>query len=347
MAKSSGYITYRDIASGRKPDGTLDTAVVEMLAQENPFLQDIPWRQCGKGREDVTTIRTGMPKATYRAFYEGIVPSKGTKKQVTNTCATVSTALEFDMRLYKAAKDKEAFLADEQRSHMEVMGQALANLIWYGRTKDDPRGINGLFATYSEYAPEGSTDDSEAAFYVINGGHSTVSQSGSKLRSVSIVGWGEKSIHGLYPEGGKMGLDVGQLKEQYVDVTNVDGAAAKLLMGIQEMNQDAGLAIRDFRCGGRICNIDLSRAFDSSGVPDYTEKLRRLLCRVKSNGVTLRMYMCRMMFEVLSVQFARKTQENAVKYADLEQKFDGSLLGVPVSFNDSLNVDEDAVSQAS
>lgn len=341
MADNSRYITLRDVNSGRKPDGSMDTDIVEIMAQENPVLQDIPWRECSKGREDFTTIRTGMPKATLRMFYEGVVGSKSTKKQVANTCCTVSTALEVDMRLYKQTRDKEAFLSDEQRTHSDVVGQGVARLLWYGDTKDDPRGINGIFRTLSEYAPASSTDDKQANFYVLNGGGTAGS-----LRSISLVGWGNKSVHGLYPQGTKMGIEVGELKETYRTVKNPDDSTGNLLMGIQEMNWDAGLVCRDFRYMGRIANIDLAAAFNATGVPDYTEMLRRLVCRVKAEGVNQRFYMCRMMFEVLSVQFGRKTQENAIKYPDLMQKLDGSLLGIPVSFNDALNVDEKAVPQA-
>jgi len=339
MALNSRYITLRDVNSGRKPDGSMDTDVVEIMAQENPVLQDIPWRECSKGREDVTTIRTGMPKATLRMFYEGVVGSKSTKKQVTNACCTVSTAIEVDMRQYRQTKDKEAYLADERRAHADVAGQGIARLLWYGDTKDDPRGINGIFRTLSEYAPNGCADDKIAAFYCLNGGGAQ----GGSLRSISLVGWGNKSVHGLYPEGTSMGLDIGELKDDYVDVENPDGSTGRLLMGIQEMNWEAGLAIRDYRYMGRIANIDLATAFNANGVPDYTEMLRRLVCRVKGEGVNQRLYMCRMMFEVLAVQFGRKTQENAIKYPDLMQKLDGSILGIPVSYNDALNCDEVAV----
>jgi len=342
MAINSRYITLRDINSGRKPDGSMDMDIVEIMAQENPVLQDIPWRECSKGREDVTTIRSGMPKATLRMFYEGVIGSKSTKKQVTNSCCTVSTALEIDMRQYKQTKDKEAYLADERRAHADVVGQGIARLLWYGDTKDDPRGINGIFRTQCEYAPSSATDDKLASFYVLNGGASS-----GNLRSISLVGWNPKSIHGLYPQGTSMGLDVGELKDSYVDQVGPDGTTGRLLMGIQEMNWDAGLAIRDHRYIGRICNIDIASAFNSSGVPDYTEMLRRLVCRVKSEGVNQRLYMCRMMFEALSVQFGRLTQANAVKYQDLQQKIEPSLLGIPVSFNDALNCDEVAVPQAS
>ena len=338
--KGSNYITFRDIQSGRLPNGNFDKDVVELMAQENPVLQDVLWKECSRGREDITTIRTGMPSATLRMFYQGVEGSKSAKKQVTNACCTVSTALTFDWRLYQQTKDKAAFLADEQRAHADVVGQGIARLLFYGDTDEDPRGINGFARTYCEFAKEGFTDDKKAQFYVLNGGHKTVETADSALRSIYLIGWGVKSAHGLYPAESQMGIQINTLTQQYVDDTN---GAGKLNVGIQEMNWDAGLAIRDFRYCGRIANIDLTRAFDTSDVPDYTEKIRRLVCRVKGEGVSQRLYMCRQMFEVLSTQFGRKTQENAIRYPDLLQKLDATILGIPVSFNDALNTDEQAV----
>ena len=339
--KGSNYITFRDIQSGRLPNGNIDKDIVELMAKENPVLQDVLWKECSKGREDITTIRTGMPTATLRMFYEGVAGSKSAKKQVSNSCCTVSTALTFDWRLYQQTKDKAAFLADEQKAHADVVGQGIAGLLFYGNTDEDPKGINGFARTYCEYAKEGFADDKKAQFYVLNGGHKTVKTAESALRSVYLVGWGVKSVHGLYPEDSQMGIRIGTLTNQYMD----DGAGKNLSVGIQEMNWDAGLAIRDFRYSGRIANIDIARAFDTADVPDYTEKIRRLVCRVKGEGVSQRLYMCRQMFEVLSTQFGRKTQENAIRYPDLLQKLDASILGIPVSFNDALNVDEEEVPQ--
>ena len=74
--------------------------------------------------------------------------------------------------------------------------------------------------------------------------------------------------------------------------------------------------------------------------------MRKLVTRAKSNGVTQRLYCCRLVFEAIAEQFEKKTQGNAVKYADLEQKKEASLLGVPVAFCDCMNIDEPAVSAA-
>ena len=154
-------------------------------------------------------------------------------------------------------------------------------------------------------------------------------------------------MYATYPEGSNAGINIGKLTEQYLpdEQEYPDGQPRMMNWGIQEFNHDVGLTCKDYRRSGRICNIDLARAFETSGVPDYTELIRRLVFRRKEEGTNAHFYMCRQMFEVLSVQFSRKTQDNAIKYGDLQQKLDSTILGIPVSFNDVLNTDEAAVPQ--
>lgn len=343
--KGSRYITFRDLLSGRTPNGFVDKDIVEMMAQENPVLQDVLWKQCNKGREDFVTIRTGMPDAVLRAFYEGFKGSKTSKKQVTNACCTVTTGIEFDWRLYEADKDKVSFLSDEQRANSSVLGDKAAALLIYGDSDKDPKGINGFFKTYGEFgAVTGSsmqTDDRKASFYTFNAGTTAqlTASSGLARRSLLLVGWGAKSMHGIYPEGSSSGIKIESLTSQYVD----DGAGGRLRMGLQEMNWDLGLNIRDFRYGGRIANIDVMSDPSNANTPDVTTFVRKLVTRVKSNGVTQRFYCSRLVMEHIAEQFEKKTSANAIKYADLEQKKDASLLGIPVSICDCMNGDEEAV----
>lgn len=342
--KGSQFITFRDILSGRTPDGLLDKDVVEVIAKENPALDDIVWKQCSKGREDITTIRSGIPAAVFRAYYEGVQGSKGSKKQVANTCGTISSAIKIDMRLYDESADKAAFLMDEVEQHAEVMGQGTASALFYGDIADDPKGFNGFAKTFG-YLTKSDSDVDEAAYYVLNGSRAT-GGSTAMLRSIFMVGWGKKSAHGIYPQNTSMGLQRGRLVETYV--ADEDDSTKMLRVGIQELNWNVGLNIRDFRYCGRIANFEADAAISvTSGMPDYVELLTRLTTRVKQEGVTPRLYMCRAVWEAMCVAFYRKTAGNAVKFADLGQRIPASLMGIGVGVCDALNVNETTVAQAS
>lgn len=345
MAEIGGrYFTFRDIEAGKRPDGTFDADVVNLMSQENPVLKDIPWKQCLRGREDVTTIRTGVPDAVLRMYYEGVRGSKGTKKQVVNSCATCSTAIEFDWRLYEQTDNRAAFLGDEQRAHADVIGQLVATALFYGDIAANPKGINGFAKTLSVYGANGSTvcnDTANAAHYVYSAG---ATGGNAHRRSIFLIGWGARSAHGIYPQGTSAGIQMGQVRSQYIDDGSNDHK--QLLVGIQEINWDIGLNIRDFRYCGRIGDIDIGGLFKAPSDQDFvdiTALIRRMLCRVKAEGVTQRLYMPRVVWEGIVYQFGALTQGNAIKFQDLEQKKDASVMGIPVAFNDALNVDEAAL----
>lgn len=351
MAKM--YITLRDIAAGKTPQGLQDREIVELIAKHNPILQDILWQECNKGRENFSTVRAGYPTAVFRAFYEGIAPSKTAKKQVVNSCATISTALEIDKRLYAMESDKEALHLDEAEAHTEVMSELAAKALFWGDITDDPRGINGLAKTYSVLCGT-STDDTKASYYTIDGKLSG-SASVVNLRSIFLVGWGRNAVKGLFPQGSNMGIQRDGLKEAVVQ----DDGGKSLQVMREEYNWDLGLEIKDLRCAGAIRNIQtaLTGTFTNnafSGKADITAALRSLIIRVRAPGDLIGdptstahasqvLYMDKTTFEFIDTEFHQMTQGNAVKYADAQQSLPASILGIPVRLCDALNYSQTAL----
>lgn len=328
------YITMRDIAAGKTPNGMQDREVVELMAKNNPILADVLFQECNKGRENFSTVRTGYPDAVYRSFYEGVSPSKGAKKQVVNSCATLSSALTIDQRLYDQEKDKAALLLDEASAHAEAMGQAVATGLFYGKIADTPKGINGLATTYSVLGGTG-TDETLAKFYVLDAKRSDSSDA-TQLRSIFLVSWGRNSVKGLFPEATNMGLQRGVLESVLIkDENNKD-----LKVMRQEFNWDFGLEIKDFRFAGRIANIQ-TNLMDTTGATDLVKLFTRLKIRIKDSGeVRQCLYMDKITFEALALQFYAKTQGNAIQYADLAQKVPTSIHGITVGLSDALNTNE-------
>lgn len=342
--KGTQFITFRDIESGKLPDGTYDKEIVDLVSQNNVAMGHIPWKRCLRGREDVTTIRMGLPTAVTRAYYEGVKGSKGAKKSVTNSCATVSTAIEFDARLYDDTPDKAGFLLDEVQTHVGSLEEKATTLLFYGKLSEDPKGINGFFRTFGE-ADNGNTDRNEAAHYVINASRAS-NGSQSKLRSIFLAGWGGGAAHGIYPEGATMGLRKGKLEFTYVP--DPEDATKRLRVGIQELNWDIGLNIRDFRYCGRLANIEADAALNVASMPDYVELLMRLSARVQADrSVRQVMYMDKDTWEIITTCFFRKTMGNAIRYADLAQKLDGAIMGIPVGICDALATNETFVAAKS
>ena len=340
----SAFISLRDIASGKLPDGTFDQSIVDMISETNPSLMDILWRVCNKGKEHIGTIRTGMPKRVWEVYYKGIPSSASSKKQVINACGTITSKASWDRRLLDAEKAKgyaDQFIADEVAAHGQTLGEGVAEALFYGNIADTPEGINGLAKTYAAYGSITSARDVSAS-YVINGKGTDTSV--AALRSIFLVGWGQNSIHGLYPEGTSVGLNRGSI----MDVPLADADGNTYPGQEQILSYGVGLNIADFRYGGRLCNLQIDKAFDT-GAPDHWDLVMSLIARVKSGGgVNQRFYMSRRTWEIVVRSLSKTTRVNAITFANVQQSASGlnSLFGIPVALDDALETNESAVASA-
>ena len=344
----NSVLTLADMLKGRKGDGSFDSEIVDLVVQENPMLDDVPFVEANDGTAHRTTIRTGIPKPTWVGFYEGVQPVKGSKAQVKDVCGKMKAKLEIDADLYDngPATQKAQVIADELGGIAEGMNQEMAEALIYGKLADEPRAFNGLMKYYATIGANGANaanyDRDDAAHYVFDGAKAT-SPSTSACRSILLVGWSPRTITGFYPQGAKSaGLERGEFKK--VDVTDSKGGTYEAYR--QYLTWTMGLSVKDFRYGGRIANIESDHMLDASGQPDYIELVSRLVTRVKNGGTVRRaLYMAPLVWEYLQTLFYRKTMGNAVKYADLEQrKAVPTLFGIPVRVCDAMETNEAVVS---
>lgn len=338
--KGNTVLTLADMLKGRKGDGSFDSEIVDLVVQDNPMLDDIPVVEANNGTTHLTTIRTGIPDPTWVGFYEGVQPTKGSKTQVKDVCGKMKAKLEIDADLYDngPVSQKNEVIADELGAIAEGMNQEMAQAIIYGKLADEPRAFNGLYKFYATAgADSASYDRNDAAHYVFDGLKASSTYK-SHLRSILLVGWSPRTITGFYPEGAKSGgLERGEFKKVEID----DGNGGTYEGYRQYLTWQLGLSVKDFRYGGRIANVELDHMLDN-GQPDYIELIHRLVSRVKNGGSVRRaLYMSPLMWENVQTLFYRKTQGNAIRYADIEErKGVPSLLGITVRVCDAMETDE-------
>ena len=338
--KANTVLTYRDLMSGLKGDGKFDADIVELMLNENPILDDLVISEANDGTSNKTTIRTGISSATWTAFYEGVQASHGAKKQVRNTAGRLRTKLEIDADLWDQAPDKNALLLDEVADHSNTMMNEMAECLFYGKIETEPRAFNGLINFYDTLGGASSVDDRVSKHYVFDG-KSVSKASTAMLRSIWLIGWSQKSIRCFYPRGSMGGLQKGEWKK--VDVEDGITTGATLEMYRQYMTWQLGLDVRDFRFGARMANLQADEMFSTSGVPDYLSILRRMITRVKSDGVKQVWYMDKLTLEAVGEWLAAKTQSNALTYQQVQQRMTPVLFGIPVRTCDALNTNETAV----
>jgi hypothetical protein len=242
------------------PKGKIDT-VVNLLAETNQILEDMVWLEGNLPTGHQTTVVTGLPEPTWRTLYGGVQPSKGTTKQIVDTCGMLEARPQIDVDLAKLNGNSPEWRLSEERLHIEGMNQAMAHTLFYGDTRDDPEKFMGLHPRFSDMSADNGSQ-------IIDAGGT-----GSDNTSIWLVTWGPNTVHGIFPKGSKAGMQITDNGKQTV----TDSAGGRYDVLESHYKWDCGLSVRDWRYVVRIANIDVSdlKTFNSSS--DAAANLIRLL----------------------------------------------------------------------
>lgn len=341
-------LTYVDFLKGLDAKGNFNHRVINLAVKSNEMLDDITVIEANNGTALETTYRTEVPKPVWTQYYTGTPSNKGSKAKLKVTGGRMSTKVTVDKKMYDAAKDKDAVIADEIESAQDGMKLEMGNMLVYGRLDDNPLGFNGLFKHYDRY---GATDDTDSAHYVINAlkaysgtPASTDDGKTSDLGSIALVGWSPRTITCFHPEGDTQG-GIEITPKRVVDVVDPDkGGDATYEAYLQYLYWNLGLAVRDFRYGGRICN--LQRDYMLTGADkgaSYVELIDRLSQRVHDSNVRQAFYMDKRMWENVCTLYSRMTRGNAITFQHVEQRKEKRLFGIPVRIQDCMKVAEEVV----
>ena len=141
--------TLRDLYNGLKEDGSFDRDIVELVLEANSeLLADAVVKEANGRENDRTTIRTGLPDATWTAYYEGTQPSKGAKKQVSNSIGTLKSLIQVDKELID---DSPNGAEEMQRAKLERTGLWLDEMVMcatveLGAPKPQPESYRAALA---------------------------------------------------------------------------------------------------------------------------------------------------------------------------------------------------------
>jgi hypothetical protein len=126
------YPTLLDVVNRLKPDGSVETDIVEMLTESNPMLEDMGWVECNDGTTHKTIVRTGLPQNTWRKLNYGVQPSKSKTAAVRDTTAMLENYADVDADLVHASGDPKAFRQTEDAAFVESMSQDMQEAVIYG-----------------------------------------------------------------------------------------------------------------------------------------------------------------------------------------------------------------------
>lgn len=234
-------LTYGDWAKRIGPQGNVDS-IIELLSQDNEIMQDEMVVEGNQPTGHVTTVRTGIPSATWRLLNYGVPTGKSTTVKITDNCGMLETYSVIDKALADLNGNAPAFRLSEDMAFLQGMNQQMAQTMIYGNTSVNPERFMGLAPRYN------TTASAQTGVNVIDAGGT-----GSVNTSIWLVCWGPNTCHGLFPKGQMAGLkqtDKGDITPAY-DANNNRYEAYTT-----HYKWDLGLCLRDWRFVVRIANID-------------------------------------------------------------------------------------------
>lgn len=240
--------TLQDLVSRMDPNGAVAN-VVEILTQQNAFLQDMVFKEGNLPTGHMFTSRKALPSGTWRRFNQGVAPSKSRTDQITETCGKLAAMSKIDCSLAKLNGNEAAFRASEDRAFVQGLSNDMETAIIYSSLASTPEQIQG-------FAPRlASTSGLWGGQVLITTNGTGIATSGSDQSSVWLVCWGPDTVYGIYPKGSTGGL---KMEDGGKQLTRDSGGTNEFWAYVSSWEWDIGLCVQDYRNLVRLANIDTS-----------------------------------------------------------------------------------------
>lgn len=308
--------TLADFTARMNSDGSIDPLIVELLTESNPILDDMTVVEANGVTEHKTTVRSGLPKGTWRELNYGVQPEKSRTVPVKDSMGMLETYAEVDKALADLNDNKAAWRLSEDRAFIEGLNQTMAETLVYGNSSLEPQKFMGLTPRYN------TITGAENGRNIIDAGGT-----GSDNTSIWLVVWSPNTLHSIFPKGSAAGLQSRDLGEH----TLVDADGGKYQGYRTHYKWDLGFTLRDWRYAVRIANIDVSNLEEGGTNP---ADILKLMARATHRVPNLRMgrpafYMNREVLEALDVQSLDKSGL-ALKTQELEGQIWQTFRGIPI-----------------
>ena len=237
-------LTYADWAK-RVEDGYRIGTIIELLSQTNEILLDMLVLEGNLPTGHKTTVRTGLPTATWRLLNYGVPNSKSTTAPIIDTCGNLEAYALVDKDIADLNGNTSEFRGSEVVAFLEGMNQQIASTIIYGNQAVNPERFTGFAPRYSTV----TAANAQSAANVVDMGGTAGTNT-----SMWIVTWGANTTHGIFPKGKMTGLQHRDMGEWPVQ----DTAGNTYQAYRDHFKWEIGLAVRDWRYNVRLANIDVT-----------------------------------------------------------------------------------------
>lgn len=291
----ANVLTLADWAKRKDPNGNT-AAVVEALSQTNDIITDMVWKEGNLETGHRVTVRKSLPTPSWRRLNQGVNPTKSTTEQIDEHCGMLEDWCEIDKDVAELNGNTMAFKLSEASAHFEGLNQEFAATLLYGNHTTAQEEFTGIAPRYA--SPSGDTGEN-----VID-----AAGAGADNTSILLVGWGQNTVHGIFPKGSKAGIIHEDLGLSTVQTANGPGGG-KLRAYVDHWQWKCGLAVPDWRYIVRIGSIDVSALVaDGAGSSvKIIEMMLKAVHRLPSlSGIRPSFYMNRTVAQMLDIQSMNK-----------------------------------------
>ena len=263
MATNGGtYLTIADLATRSDKDG-MPLKIAEVVNEDNGLPAHMVWKPSTEMMGNRTVIRTGLPTVSTRRLNKGITPSKSSTSVVKDSMSLLASRSHVDLKELQLHKNPDQFRIDEGMAFIESNIQKVTELVITGDPStsggEEFLGLQGRYNSLS-----GNISDN-----VISCGGT-----GSDLSSIWVIKHGA-GFHGIHPMNTLAGLqhdDLGKIQQSDVDgSTALNHGSPLYSVMADEWQWDCGIAVPDWRCVARVCNVESSDALGLSGTQELTD----------------------------------------------------------------------------
>jgi hypothetical protein len=220
--------------------------IIELLSQTNEILDDMLVIEGNLPTGHKTTVRTGLPQATWRLMNQGVPNAKSTTAQIIDTCGNLETYSVIDKDVADLNGNTAEFRLSEVRAFLEAMSQQVASTLIYGNQFLNPERFTGLAPRYSTVAAA----NSQTANNVLDAGGT-----GGTNTTIWVHVWGADTAHVTFPKGKITGLQHRDMGEWPV----ADAVGNTYQAYRDHFKWEIGYVLRDWRFVSRIANIDVTQ----------------------------------------------------------------------------------------
>lgn len=318
----------------RTDSGGKIAKVVELLNLTNELLDDAVWIEGNLPTGHKTTIRTGIPSATWRRLNYGVVPNKSTTAQVTDTCGMLEAYAEVDKALADLNGNTAEFRMSEDRPHLEGMNQELVSTFLYGNDLIDEAKFTGVMARYNSLSAQSGDNIIFPAAGVDNADNA----------SILLICWGPETAHMIFPKGSTAGLQVTDKGQVTLESAPGGPTGGRMEAYRTHYKLDAGFVVRDWRyiVRGQYNQEDLT--LDAATGPNLIDLMTVMIEQLPSIMLGRPVfYMNRRAKSFLRRQMVAMVKQSTLQMTDVAGRKVMSFDDIPVRRLDALLATETAI----